>query len=191
MANNMSLSLYPMRHLLKSARSGDLFVCHLVQEAKVLHDDQGRFEKIRQEFKLRDSYGLEVKKASELGWFLIRHGQNFENIATVNRRIAWCVRTILIARTAEARRPIFAVEALAHFARSAEAGQLIRHKSSNDLDNLTLSSFAKFLDAWGSADIGSVDRSPAAYLQQFRKSGNTVALQTYNSGWEASGASYG
>jgi hypothetical protein len=186
----MSLSLYPMRHLLKSARSGDLFVCHLVQEAKVLHDDQGRFEKIRQEFKLRDSYGLEVKKASELGWFLIRHGRNFENIATVNRRIAWCVRTVLIARAAEARHPIFAAEALARFSGSAAVGQLIRHKSSNDFEDQILSSFAEFLEAWGSADIGSLDRSPAAYLQQFRKSGNTVALQTYNSGWESSADGY-
>lgn len=186
----MSLSLYPTRHLLRSARSGDLFVCHLVQEAKVLYDDQGRFEKVRQEFRLRDSYGDEVKKASELGWFLINHGRRFKNSATVNRRIAWCVRTILIARTAEARHPVFAADALAKFAGSVKVEQLIRHKSSNDLRDQILSSFAEFLDVWGCADIGSIDRSPAAYLQHFRKSGNAVALQTHHSGWESSTDGY-
>jgi predicted nucleotidyltransferase len=184
LANNMSLSLYPTRHLLKSARGGDLFVCHLVQEAKVLYDDQGRFEKIRKEFKLRVSYDNEIKKASELGWFLFRHGRSFENIPTVNRRIAWCVRTVLIARAAEARHPIFAADALAGFAGSAAVGRLIRHKSSGDLEEKILSDLAEFLLAWGGPDIALGDPSPAAYLRQFQRSGNAVALQTYESGWE-------
>lgn len=182
-ANNISFSLYPARHLYQKARSGDLFVCHLVTEAKVLLDEKNTFEKIRHEFRLRDSYTTEITMASELGWFLVRHGKEFENINTANRRIAWCVRTILIARTAEARKPVFAAKALVDFAKSSIVAELIACKTSNIINNHILNNLSNFLNTWGNGDIKSKEKSPLKYFRHFKKTGNSVAMQTYRHGW--------
>ena len=44
---NMSLSFYPKAHLSAKAKQGDLFVCHLVMEAKVVYEEDKTFEQIR------------------------------------------------------------------------------------------------------------------------------------------------
>ena len=189
-ASHMSFSFYPVKYLEKKAREGDLFVCHLIKEAKVFFDEKDIFEKIRKKFRLRDSYDAEVTKASALGWFIVRHGKSFENINTANRRIAWCVRTILIARTAEARKPIFAAKALAKFAKSNTVIDLIECKTSEILKKKILNTFTDFLNKWGNGDIAASDKSPFEYFQHFQKTGNSVALQTYRHGWAMSEDTY-
>lgn len=189
-ANNMSLSLYPARHLLNKARQGDLFVYHLVNEAKVLHDERGDFDKVKKAFRLKESYKDETQKASDLGWFLVRHGRDFVEPYTLNRRIAWVVRTILIAQAAEAGRPIFSVEALESFSGDHMVRDLIQKKSDTDLNRKALENFTDFLEARGTSDIASSDYAPSSYLQHFLKTGNEVAVQTFKSGFEISMSLY-
>lgn len=176
--NNISVSFYPENYLYQKAYNGDLFIYHLILEAKILFDESNIFEKIRLKFCLRDSYAIEVAQASELGWFLVRHGLNFENINIINRRIAWCVRTILIARTVEAHKPVFATKALAEFAKSNIVEELIQRKTAFNIDDSTFSDFTEFLNIWGSGDIQAKDKSSLEYLRYFKKTNNKVALQT-------------
>lgn len=53
---HLSLFVYPWRHLAQDAQCGDLFVCHLVREAKALIDPDGYLDKLRDTFQLRSSY---------------------------------------------------------------------------------------------------------------------------------------
>jgi predicted nucleotidyltransferase len=183
LVSNISLSFYPADYLTTKAQAGDLFVCHLVNEAKVLSDSNGVFDMVRRAFRLRKSYGDEIAKATELGWFLFHHGAEFEQIRIANRRIAWCVRTILIARTAEARQPIFSADALEKFSRSRLVGKLIRHKASDAIDDVTFRDLRAFLTEWGSAEISPAAKSPNEYLDSFRETTNTVGMHTFKNGW--------
>ncbi|HEY3936207.1 MAG TPA: nucleotidyltransferase domain-containing protein [Bryobacteraceae bacterium] len=180
--HNISLSLYPAVHLLDKARAGDLFVCHLVKEGKVLSDESSIFENVCRSFRLRNSYMNEISSASELGWFLVRHGRKFENAKIVNRRIAWCVRTTLIARSAEARQPVFSASALERFAGSPIVGRLISQKNETTVDETLNRDFETFLITWGGGDI-SIEKTPGNYLDRFEQTSNVIALQTFRHGW--------
>ncbi|UPJ84678.1 nucleotidyltransferase domain-containing protein (plasmid) [Bradyrhizobium sp. 183] len=177
-SNRMSCSFYPSSHLLTKAKQGDLFVLHLVREAKVIYDDRDDFAAMSRAFRLKKSYDPVVEQASSLGRFMLRYSDGFDDAALVNRRIAWCVRTILIARAAEERKAIFAANALAEFANTRSVEQLIRNKGAPVLDASILKGFSAFLDKWGRSGIEP--EAPAeAYLEYFKRTGNSVGLRTY------------
>ena len=53
---HLSLFLYPWHMLEHDAREGDLFVCHLVCEAKPLFDPDGYLPKLKDAFRFRSDY---------------------------------------------------------------------------------------------------------------------------------------
>nr|WP_314257301.1 nucleotidyltransferase domain-containing protein [uncultured Devosia sp.] len=187
--NRMSFSFYPASWLLDKATKGDLFVLHLVREGKVIYDERGDFDSMSKAFRLRKSYGENVEQASSLGRFLVRYGVRFEDTVALNKRIAWCVRTILIARAAEAGNAIFSAKALAAFAGSSSVEELIKNKDSLELDNSRLRDFAGFLDRWGESNASDAWQ-PHRYLEHFRTTGNELALRTYFVGIESGNAEY-
>ena len=71
--NIMNISFYPKDKFLQGSRQGDLFVMHILYEGVRLYDSLYFDQEFRESFKHRDSYDLEVGKASDLGWFLVRH----------------------------------------------------------------------------------------------------------------------
>ena len=186
--DRLSFSLYPSKWLLKKAQAGDLFVFHLVREAKVIYDSRGDFARMCVAFQQKDSYELEIRQASTLGWFLYRYGAEFDSYNQINRRMAWCVRTILIARTAEAGEPVFSAAALSRFAKSRAVEQLIKNKSDDDLNPENFALFLGFLEEWGSADMHTA--APEAYLEEFRRSKNTIGIKTYYEAWNNVDAEY-
>jgi predicted nucleotidyltransferase len=99
--NKINLALYPRTDAFEMARTGELFMLHIVREGRALIDFDADFEKLKADFQFKPSYGTEIANATALGWALIQLGKNVKNFALVNRRIAWCVRTILIAKAAE------------------------------------------------------------------------------------------
>ena len=105
---HLSLFLYPWAQLEQDARDGDLFVCHIVREAKPLIDPDNYFLKLQQAFQFRSSYATDIERASDFAWFLVSFGAEL-NPYLLEKRSLWCVRTILIARSAERRDPIFAL----------------------------------------------------------------------------------
>jgi predicted nucleotidyltransferase len=178
---NLSLSLYPYEDLIGRAQRGDLFLCHIVKEAKVLYDHDGHFEIVRSSFRLCKSYYPEVRQASDLGWFLARFGHALDDPALVTRRIAWCVRTILIARSAESGNPVFSIEALTAFAGLQSVRRLIRQKGESRVTAQTISDLKEFLIRRGMEDPVSHAASTEPYRLRFRETSNDVAIQTLRS----------
>src|SRR4051812_15822449 len=105
--NRINFSYYPMGDILSLATQGDLFVLHIKTEAKVLYDAHEFFKKIDAFFHFKESYQKEIIQVSELGWFLISISSNKLDASMFNKRVAWCVRTILIAKSADNRNPVF------------------------------------------------------------------------------------
>jgi predicted nucleotidyltransferase len=178
---NLSLSLYPYEDLVVRARQGDLFLCHVVKEAKVLYDTDGHFEVLRSSFRLRKSYSSEVRQASDLGWFLARFGEILDDPALVTRRIAWCVRTILIARSAESGSPVFSVEALTEFSGLPSVRRLIRQKAESKVTSQATSDLKQFLIQRGLEDPVTHAESAEPYRLWFSETSNDVAIQTLRS----------
>lgn len=179
MVSNLSLSLYPINALLERAADGDLFICHLAYEAKPLYDPEGEFARVRSAFRFRDSYDREVRNASDLGWLLARFADDLPNSSLANRRIAWCVRTILIAKSAELRRPIFAPSELAAFSADSAVATLIRQKSYSTAPSRSLLALLReFLQKWGASDPAPHAEAAAEYEDSFRDSGNDVGGRT-------------
>ena len=180
--SKLSLSLYPMDKLLSQAADGDLFVFHLVSEAKPIYDPAGEFIRLQAAFRFRDSYDRDVAQASDLGWLLSRFGDVLPNERLVNRRIAWCVRTILIGRAAEKRRPVFSPAALAAFSQDIAVDGLIRQKSaSRPPEPDTLRCLRHFLERWGKPEPVPMAQAPDDYNQAFAMTNNHVAQGTLKS----------
>lgn len=177
--NNLSLSLYPMDKLLSRAADGDLFLLHLTSEAKPIYDPAGDFARLRETFRFRASYDRDVQQASDLGWLLGRFGGELPNDKLVNKRIAWCVRSILIARAAELRCPVFSPKALSAFSEDSTVDGLIRQKSADRPPTSdTLRHLLQFLEHWGKADPVPMANAPDRYREAFARTKNNVAQST-------------
>lgn len=175
----LSLSFYPWADLLHRAGKGDLFVCHLALESKAIYDPDHQLRELQAALHLRESYADEVRAASDLGWSLVRLSGELPNPSLVNRRIAWCVRTILIARSAEAGRPMFSAAELTTFAHDNAVAQLIRQKeATNAPSTSTLDLLREFLTRWGNGDPLPVTAGTNDYRMLFLREGNDLAFKT-------------
>ncbi|HEF4840209.1 TPA: nucleotidyltransferase domain-containing protein [Burkholderia vietnamiensis] len=123
-----NVASYPRTLALERATQGDLFMLHIVSESQTLYDPSGNIEQLKKEFTYRPSYDSEIQFASDIAWMLVDHAQSTDNFSFINRRIAWCVRTILIARAANLRVPIFSAKSLAEFSGSQLTLSLIKSK---------------------------------------------------------------
>jgi hypothetical protein len=86
---HLSLFLYPWPQLQQDARDGDLFVCHLVREAKPLIDPDKYLVKLQSAFRFRSSYQSEIDRAVEFGMYLARFGDEL-NSTLLTKRALWC-----------------------------------------------------------------------------------------------------
>src|SRR5690606_11723743 len=139
----LSLFLYPWRQLERNARNGDLFICHLVREARPLIDPDSYLPKLRGAFEFRSTYQDEITRATDFGWYLVKFGSEL-NSQLLAKRALWCVRTILIARSAERRDPVFAPQRLAEQTRSASARELLDNRRSLQDDKVVRESLRQF-----------------------------------------------
>lgn len=176
----VSFYLYPWRQLLGAAERGDLFACHIGCEARALYDPDHRLRRLRDAFQFKPSYADEVARAGDLAWFIVRHASALRD-AVVAKRSAWCVRTMLIARAAEQRRPIFAASELAAFSESATVGALIARKDQPSDAGRSVALLRSFLDQFGIPDPAP-DGDADAYRRIFRRTRNRVAEQTMRAG---------
>jgi predicted nucleotidyltransferase len=152
-SDGLSLSWQPLGRLVSGAGIGDLFVLHIVSEARVLFEAWPVFDLIRRSFRYKDDYRREIGLASDVGWFLLRHGDRSMANRLVGERMAWSVRTILIARAADLRRPIFGPDALAEFAGLPDVRELIRSRDRTDSTRgMMRETFRMVLEAFGTAE---------------------------------------
>ena len=175
--SHLSLFLYPWRQLEQNAREGDLFVCHLVREAKPLIDPDGYLPRLQRAFQFRSNYAAEIARASDFGWFLVNFGAEL-NPQLLTKRALWCVRTILIARSAEERDPVFAPDRLAELTPSLSAQDLLRNRRRPRENIAVQNTLRRFLIDAGANDRSLEHADRAHFIDNFVVTNNKVALQT-------------
>ena len=181
-SGHLSMFFYPWANLLADAGQGDLFVCHLTMEAQPIFDPTRCLDQLRAEFKLRESYAREIRQASDVGWFLDRHADELDaDIAA--RKMLWCVRTILIARSAERGQPVFAPTRLAATTSSKAAAWLLVRRHRWKVDSVSRHRFRRFLSEeaarptlTGRPDLGDFEKL-------FQDTENRIGLQLLRSSW--------
>jgi hypothetical protein len=171
---------YQWEELIRDACDGNLFVCHIVREAKPVFDPLKQLEQLRNAFQLRTSYAHEIAQASDLGWLLDRHAAALSP-GVVVRRLVWCVRTILIARRAERGAPVFATAELAAGAGEA-VSELLAHRHQRRLDISMRQRFKHFLAKEGCSPPLATEATVEDYRALFTRTGNKVGLQTIERG---------
>lgn len=178
---HLSMFFYAWEKLLEDAQGGNLFTCHIVREAVPIYDPDCFLDKLSENFVLRRSYATEIQQASELGWFLDRYGSELR-AALVAKRMIWCIRTILIARSAEVGAPVFSPEALIQLTRSNSARELLAERHQRHADAVMRHKFRLFLKEEAMplplADTLSMEQFEA----RFHSTGNHVALQAMRVG---------
>ena len=173
---SVSIFLYPWGRLLRDSRAGDLFLCHLVRESRIIYDPTKKMAALSQAFRFRDSYADEIIKASDLGWYIARFPKSLAPPVAA-KRLAWSVRTILIARAAEQRTPCFAASALSAFSGMDEVAILIARKEDAKIARDSPRLLRAVLERFGAPDplrAGSTDD----YRAHFTATRNEVALRT-------------
>ena len=186
---NLSMFFYPWRKLLADAGNGDLFVCHVVREAKPIFDPTDHLQRLRASFKLRASYRRDIGLASDLGWFIDRHAEVLTT-GVIAKRIVWCVRTILIARTAERGAPVFAPAALVATTSSGAGAELLLTRHQRRADVLMRRRFRQFLQDEGYGPPLASEAAPEEYRQYFDRTKNSVAITTLLQGSHAAEQHY-
>ena len=168
--------LYAWPNLLANAAQGDLFVCHLVKEAEPIFDPGDRLGRLRAAFQLRPDYSDVIQHACDLGWFLDRFGQELDT-GIVARRMIWCARTILIAKSAQAGNPTFAPQTLAAFSMSPAATDLLAARHQRRVDAQLRTRFRRFMADECEDGHWHHEAPMADYLSRFAATGNR-AIQT-------------
>jgi len=174
---HLSMFLYPWPRLKLDAQDGDLFVCHLVREAKAIFDPDGYLLKLREAFHLRADYRREVAQATDLGWFLVRFGGELNSMLQAKRTL-WCIRTILIARSAESGDPVFAPKILADRSESTFARELLTKRRDRWNDEAMRDCLRLFLEEETTLEPFHKHADRAAFIERFTWTSNDVALQT-------------
>jgi hypothetical protein len=177
--NNTNVASYPRQLAFERAKEGDLFMLHIVSESRALYDPNDEMGQLKNAFAFKQSYDDEISFASDIGWMLVEHSNISNNYAFVNRRIAWCVRTILIGRAASERLPIFAANKLSEFSGSNLTLPLIKGKNSNTPRDDALRNLRKFLIKFGKEH--PLESRPALledYGRYFAASNNVMGRKT-------------
>ncbi|WP_298337809.1 nucleotidyltransferase domain-containing protein [uncultured Erythrobacter sp.] len=178
-AGSLSLFLYSWKSLIEDAQNGDLFVCHLVHEAKPLIDPEDYLAKLRDRFKFRASYHQDIDNAIDFAWFLILQSDQI-NDALLAKRALWCVRTVLIADAANRSEAIFAPQQLAERT-SSEAGRRILQSRHEKIGSAwTKQLLEEFMSDIGYRAAPRSLKSVDDFRRRFADTGNKVAMQTMN-----------
>ncbi|WP_116866253.1 nucleotidyltransferase domain-containing protein [Pseudomonas syringae] len=140
-----NIACYPLAQAINRAEGGDLFFMHITLEAKAIYDPSGAFDKVRKSFVKKENYSSEISNASELGFALVAHANNIQDYYLLNKRLAWCLRTILIARSAERGCPTFSKEGLSEIFQDRDLIDLIALK---DCENFSARAYPLFYSSF-------------------------------------------
>lgn len=172
---------YPLDDALRAARSGSLFVFHLVSEGKVLFESAPVFGRIRQAFQFRDDYMPVIRMCSDAGWFLLHHREKATDARKFNQAVAWCTREMLIARAATERSPVFSADGLAEFVGCGAVGPVIRSKRNAVIDTAILHEFRGILGEFGAPEPAThpVLSSAEHRFRSARNSAGVIAMRAF------------
>ncbi|WP_051679742.1 nucleotidyltransferase domain-containing protein [Pseudorhizobium marinum] len=174
-----SMTYAPLASLKDKAALGDLFVYHLIREAKSVLDPNDVLATLRKSFKQKASYLSEISHGSDMGWFLV-HNHVALSAKLAAKRIAWAVRTILIARSVMRGAPTFAPDKLSAFSTFPNTELLIAARHGHFSDK-TIHALEAFLELEGFRPPLGPEAGEAAWRRQFAETGNYVGVQLMKS----------
>jgi len=112
--DSVHLFLYPEITILEKMTSGDLFALHLKEESIILHGED-YINDVFSKFKYKESYDYEISKAVFLIKEIATSYHLIKNKKIANKKISWCVRTAIIATSAEDRNPVFSKRKISNY----------------------------------------------------------------------------
>jgi Polymerase beta, Nucleotidyltransferase len=182
--NKINIAKYPYGLAQERAMRGDLFILHIITEGKIIYDSEGNFSTITSHFQYKDSYKNEIISATEIGLALFSLSSTIDNYYFLNKTMAWCVRTILIAKSADNRNPLFSARDLAEFSNAKSVYELIKNKDSNILDKSLSHKFLTFIHDFGDKETIKTYVSKSTlddYKAVFQLHGNKYGLKLLKS----------
>ncbi|QDP35132.1 nucleotidyltransferase domain-containing protein [Klebsiella pneumoniae] len=146
----VNLSLYSLTELKQMARSGNIFILHVILEGVCVFNPKV-FDELKNEFQYKENYNIDIATAFYLANVILNEKDNISNWAVANKRISWCVRTILISISVENRKPVFSKRKLAMLCLSAglsyeDSYLLVDAKSNKEKNDNILNCLSFFLD---------------------------------------------
>ena len=112
--DNVHLFLYPEKQILHLMKSGDLFALHLVKESVTIYGEDV-INNLFSQFRYKDNYFDEISTARELAMNIVNSYQKIKQVKLANKRLSWCVRTSIIALSANNRDPIFSKRKISEY----------------------------------------------------------------------------
>lgn len=175
---NSNLACYPKELAIQRAKNGDLFILHICEESREIYSCGFGVSDIKLNFNYKGDYNYEKLCAADLAWFLIDFSGEFKDSTVFNKRIAWCVRTIFIACSAELRKPVFSRDALVNFSGDKVVDDLIKVKESKVMDLPLLKELQLLLIKLGFPKPFLKSSSVDNYHRRFIKTENAMGLKT-------------
>ena len=161
--------------LIEMGQSGNLFALHLAREGQVIFDFSGHLSCLKSSAVPKKSYSKERSEAFDLAWFLHDFGLQYES-ALVNKRIAWCVRTVTISLLVEKNEIIFSPSVLSERFPVHEVPFLIGLRRSDLQSHNRINRLKAFLVGFGAVRPDA--SSPKEFMEYFRETQNQVAIGT-------------
>lgn len=112
--SNTSLFLYPEVLLSEKMLSGDLFALHLVKESVPLYGEE-LLHKVYSNFKYKNSYGEEINTSLKLASEILKQYTQLNEYSEANKKIVWCLRTLIISLSAQDRAPVFSKQSISEY----------------------------------------------------------------------------
>ena len=178
-AGRVEVQYTPQTNLLEMSARGDLFAIHLAYEAKVVADPDGFFDNFKKALKIKSSYAEEREAASALAAYLLKRKLSTPQIPVRNKRIAWCVRTILISLLLEEGRIVFSPDELQGLFPDNRIGILLNARRAKTGISGYKKALRWFLEEHGEAEFGQ--KGLRQLRHDFDKQDNKVAKSTIRS----------
>ncbi|WP_458326138.1 hypothetical protein [Roseobacter sp. A03A-229] len=169
----------PKKYLMEMSAQGDLFAIHLAYEAKVVADPDGFFDSFKESLRIKSSYIEEREAASALAAYLLKRKLSRPQIPIRNKRIAWCVRTILISLLLEEGEIVFSPIRLQELYHDKRINILLDARRTKIRTSGYKTALRWFLEEYGEADFAR--KGLRELRKDFKQQDNKVAKSTIRS----------
>lgn len=112
--DNVHLFLYPEKQISHLMKSGDLFALHLVKESVTIYGNDV-IDDLFSQFTYKDNYVDEISTAKALAMNIIGSYDDIKHVKIANKKLSWCVRTSIIALSANNRDPVFSKKKMSEY----------------------------------------------------------------------------
>lgn len=165
------------RAMMDKSRSGDLFAVHVALEGVAVSDSTQFLKKFREALTIKRSYAEERKAAFFLAAYLMKVNSGVDRYI-LGKRMAWCVRTVLISQLVESGRYIFSPSGLSAAFPHLDVTPLISLRRNSESKGLEESrrSMEKFLLQAGGKSFLEIDMPELR--KNIQRLGPSTALST-------------